>query len=236
MGLIVRIDVDRPYGQHGFLRHVASRIASDYALPRIGGLRYLDELKTILRILNANGRQAYVYFRKCSYPSQEVIELMQAGGHHFGLHLENSRSTESFGEELQSLEKTLGRKVETVSKHGSGQHQYGRHHYAPYEPERYIEWARAAGMKAFLGNLEDPRIQPEIREGLVYFPAAFWLEPHWRDMKKFPLAWLLEEAQRRDVVMLLHADNVTSDPEIMREFVSAIEKLETALLPGTNPA
>jgi hypothetical protein len=233
MALIVRIDVDRPYGKQGFLRHVASRLASDYSLPRIEGLRYLDELKTILRILNANGRQAYVYFRKCTYPSREVIELMQAGGHQFGLHLENSRSVETFREELHALEKTLARKVTTFSKHGSGKIKYGRHHHAPYEPERYLVWAQENGMKAFLGNLEDPRIEPEERDGLVYFPSAFWLEPHWRDMEQFPLAWLLDEAKKRDVVMLLHADNVTSDSAIMREFVAAVETLETILLPGT---
>jgi hypothetical protein len=233
MALIVRIDVDRPYGKQGFLRHVASRLASDYSLPRLECLSYLDELKTILRILNANGRQACVFFRKCSYPSREAIELMRAGGHRFGLHLENSRSEATFREELHALEKTLGHSVDTVSKHGSGQIKYGRHHYAPYEPERYIEWARRAGMKAFFGNLEDPRIEPGERDGLVYFPAAFWLEPHWRDTAQFPLAWLLEEARRRDVVMLLHADNVTSDPEILREFVTAVETLETTLLPGT---
>jgi hypothetical protein len=233
MALIVRIDVDRPYGKQGFLRHIASRLASDYSLPRIEGLRYLDELKTILRILNANGRQAYVYFRKCTYPSREVIELMQAGGHQFGLHLENSRSVETFREELHALEKTLARKVTTFSKHGSGKIKYGRHHHAPYEPERYLVWAQENGMKAFLGNLEDPRIEPEERDGLVYFPSAFWLEPHWRDMEQFPLAWLLDEAKKRDVVMLLHADNVTSDSAIMREFVAAVETLETILLPGT---
>ncbi len=35
MALIVRIDVDRPYGKQGFVRHVASRISSDYFLPRM---------------------------------------------------------------------------------------------------------------------------------------------------------------------------------------------------------
>jgi hypothetical protein len=233
MSLILRIDVDRPYGKQGLLRHIASRLRTDYYLPRFEWLRYLDELKTILRILNANGRQAHVYFRKCSYPSQEVTELMQAGGHQFGLHLENSRTEETFREELQSIEQALDHRITTVSKHGSGDKQYGLHHYAPYEPERYLEWARKAGMKAFLGNLEDPRIEPEERDGLIYFPAAFWLEPYWRDTERFPLAWLLDETRRRDVVMLMHADNVTSDPEIMREFVTVVETLETTLLPGT---
>jgi hypothetical protein len=63
MALIVRIDVDRPYGKQGLVRHVASRIASDFFLPRMEWLRYLDELKTILRILNANGK-----IRSCVLP------------------------------------------------------------------------------------------------------------------------------------------------------------------------
>ena len=231
MALIVRIDVDRPYGKQGILRHLASRISSDYYLPRMNWLRYLDELKTILNILNANGRSAYVFFRKCTYPTPEVCDLMNAGGHQYGLHLENSRSAETFSEELQSLQRQLGRRVEAFTKHGSGRASYGWHHYAPYAPERYLDWGRQAGLKVFFGNLEDPRLMPAKDGGLLFFPSAFWLEPDWRDTKRFPLEWLLNEAAERDVVMLLHPDNVTADPEIMREFRMAIEKLDTVILP-----
>lgn len=228
MALIVRIDVDRPYGKQGFVRHVASRISSDFFLPRMDWLHYLDELKTILRILNANGKSAHVFFRKCTYPTPEVCELMEEGGHHFGLHLENSRSFATFQEELGVLEQLLGRKVIEFSKHGSGRLHLGRHHYAPYEPERYLPWARQAGMRVFFGNLEDPRLRPVQDGELLFYPSAFWLEPHWRDTRKFPIEWLLDEAVERDVVMLMHPDNVTSDAEIMREFLMAIEKLEAA--------
>jgi hypothetical protein len=34
--------------------------------------------------------------------------------------------------------------------------------------------------------------------------------------------------------MLLHADNVTASPEIMRDFLVAIERLEAAVLPGLS--
>lgn len=228
MALIVRIDVDRPYGKQGVVRHIASRISSDYFLPRMEALRYLDELKMILRILNANGSSAHVFFRKCTYPTQAISELMEVGGHRFGLHLENSRSAETFREELGSLEGALGRRVTEFSKHGSGRLHLGRHHYAPYEPERYIPWAAQAGMRLFFGNLENPELRP-VQEGeLLVYPSAFWLEPFWRDTKKFPIEWLLREAAERDVVMLMHPDNVTSSAEIMREFLMAVEGLETA--------
>ena len=239
MALIIRIDVDRPYGKQGFVRHVASRVSSDYFLPRMPGLRYLDELKSILRILNANGRTAHVFFRKCTYPTPAVRALMDEGGHQFGLHLENSRSAETFNEELHSLERMLGRRVTGFSKHGSGRLHLGRYHYAPYEPEKYLTWGKDAGMKYFLGNLENPELRPTQDGDLLCYPSAFWLEPHWRDTKRFPIEWLLREAAERDVVMLLHPDNVTSSAEIMREFVVAVEKHETVVLEpalASNPA
>jgi len=231
MALIVRIDVDRPYGKEGLARHVASRIASDFYLPRMERLRYLDELKSILHILNANGKSAHVFFRKCTYPSPGVCELMEKGGHQFGLHLENSRSEETFREELACLEKELGRRVVEFSKHGSGRLHLGRHHFAPYEPERYFPWARQSRMRHFFGNLEDPTLRPVQNGELLYYPSAFWLEPYWRDTKKFPIEWLLTEAAERDVVMLMHPDNVLASSEIMKEFILVVERAETAVMP-----
>ncbi len=231
MALIIRIDVDRPYGKQGFVRHIASRISSDYFLLRAGWLRYLDELKSILHILNANGKTAHIFFRKCTYPSPVVRELIEAGGHRFGLHLENSRSEQTFREELDSLERALGQRVVEFSKHGSGRLHLGKHHFAPYEPERYLPWARQAGMRLFFGNLENPELKPVHDGELTFYPSAFWLEPYWRDTKRFPIEWLLNEAAEREVVMLMHPDNVTANPEIMREFVMAIENLETAEFP-----
>jgi hypothetical protein len=233
MALIVRIDVDRPYGKQGIVRHIASRIGSDYFLPRITWLGYLNELKTILNILNANGKSSYVFFRKCTYPTSEICELMQEGGHQFGLHLENSRSAETFREEVRSLQQELGRPVTSFSKHGSGRLCLGRHHFAPYEPERYLPWGRQAGMKVFFGNLEDPDLKPIQHDGLLCFPSAFWLEPHWRNTKQFPIQWLLSEAATRDVVMLLHPDNVAASPVIMQEFITAIKTLDTVVLPAS---
>ncbi len=108
------------------------------------------------------------------------------------------------------LSRLLGRRVIEFSKHGSGRLHLGRHHYAPYEPERYLPWARQAGMRVFFGNLEDPELRPVQDGELLFYPSAFWLEPYWRDTRRFPIEWLLSEAAERDVVMLMHPDNVTS--------------------------
>ena len=161
MALIIRIDVDRPYGRRPLVRH-------------------------------------------CTLPSRSILELLDIGRHEIGLHLENSRSFATFLEEMQIVEHHLGRKVLALSKHGSGGARFGFHHYAPYEPERYVEWARQASMRLFLGNLQDPSLEPtKAGNDLLVFPSAYWLEPPWRDTKKFTLDWLLARARHQDFKKLI---------------------------------
>lgn len=230
MSLILRIDVDRPYGKQGFVRHLASRLTADWDLPIVPGLNYLAELKSILQILNSYGRPAYVFFRQCSLPNEAVCRLMDAGGHCYGLHLEDSRSYETFAHERELLEAKLGRRVNVFSKHGSGVHRYGHHHYPPYEPQRYLSWARQSAMRVLFGNQEDPTVLPKIEETLVYFPAAFWLEPAWRDTQRFSIEWLINEAQQRDVVMLLHPDNVMSSGVLRQQFLQVVQAVTSRRL------
>src|SRR5262245_56849340 len=96
MALIVRIDVDRPYGKTPFLRHVFSRLGSDIYFPKIDSFGYLRELHVILQLLNELNARAYIFFRRCTLPSDSILKLIDDGGHEIGLHLENSRTLESF--------------------------------------------------------------------------------------------------------------------------------------------
>lgn len=231
MSLIVRIDVDRPYGKGPLLRHVLSRIGSDVYFPRVESLGYLLELETILRMLNQAKARSYVFFRRCTLPTPAVMDLIAAGEHEIGLHLENSRSLQTFCHERKLLERYVGRPVFSISKHGSGKNKYGFHHYAPYEPEKYIAWAHESGMKVFLGNLEDPTIpRSDASSGLEVFPSAFWLEPSWRDTARFPVEWLLERAAETDVVLLMHPDNVLADASLTRDLERLLGALPTRLL------
>jgi hypothetical protein len=228
MAVIIRIDVDRPYGRSPLPRHLLSRLSSDLYFPRFDGLGFLAELRTMLAWLNESGARSYVFFRRCTLPSGATLELLEKGGHEIGLHLENSRSLATFQEETKLLERHIQRKVRAVSKHGSGGAKFGLHHYAPYEPERYVEWAGQSSMRLFLGNLEDPTLAPE-RAGneLVVFPSAFWLEPHWRDTNRFTVDWLLDAARERDVVMLVHPENVLAQPELVADFKKIIRTSES---------
>ena len=230
MALILRIDVDRPYGKRGFLRHCCSRIASDFWFPRIDVLNYLDELKTLLKFLNQKGIAAYVFYRVCTTPSNDVIKLMNDGGHRYGLHMENSRTYRTFLRERSRLENILQRKIKVFSKHGSGSIKYGWHHYFPYEPEKYCEWALDAGMTAFFGNKENPALEAYVKDHFTYYPSAFWLEPSWRDTSKYPIHWLVVEALKRDIVMLMHPDNVLASNVLLKQLDFVLDSVPTVIL------
>lgn len=181
-------------------------------------------------LLNKKHAQAYVFFRRCTLPSATVMRLLEQGGHEIGLHLENSRSYTSFTGEKLMLEQHVGRRVKALSKHGSGGAKHGYHHFAPYEPQRYLEWARESGLRLFLGNLEDPTLQPKSGPGgVLSFPSAFWLEPHWRDTAAFTVEWLMTHAQNRDIVLLVHPENVLDNPELTTAFNRLIGRLETKI-------
>lgn len=231
MALIIRIDVDRPYGRRPFARHFLSRMSSDLYFPKIAGFGFLAELQTMIGWLNDENARAYIFFRRCTLPSKPVLKLLEAGGHEAGLHLENSRSYETFCEEIQIVQEHLGKKVLAVSKHGSGGAKFGFHHYAPYEPEKYVEWAQRASMRLFLGNLEDPSVEPtKAGDELLFFPSAFWLEPHWRDTRKYTVDWLLERAAHQDIVLLVHPENVLAHPALVADFQTLIRTLKSRIL------
>jgi len=230
MAIIIRIDVDRPYGKTPFLRHLLSRLSSDLYFPRIEAFGYLQELKVMLRMLNERKARAYLFFRRCTLPSSSVLNLIEQGRHEIGLHLENSRSFESFAMEKEIIERHVKREVHSVSKHGSGGAKFGYYHYAPYEPEKYAAWGRRAGLKLFLGNLEDPTTEViNDGQGLVFFPAAFWLEPYWRDTNNFTIDWLLAQAKTRDIVLLVHPENVLASSELTGQFRTLLDLVETKI-------
>jgi hypothetical protein len=194
-------------------------------------LGYLKELKVVLQVLNDVGARAYVFFRGCTLPSDSVLRLIEKGRHKIGLHLENSRSFETFMAEWRMLERHVGKVVYAFSKHGSGGSKYGLRHYAPYEPEKYVEWAKRSGMRLFLGNGEDPSIASSVdASGFCVFPSAFWLEPAWRDIKVYTIEWLLRNAKREDVVLLIHPENVLSAPSLLNDFKSLLRSLDTKVL------
>jgi hypothetical protein len=159
------------------------------------------------------------------------LRLINEGGHEIGLHLEDSRSLETFASEKSALETWIGKPVTAMSKHGSGIGKYGLRHYAPYEPDKYVAWGQRTGMKLFFGNLEDPSFEVCVDpQGFRMFPSAFWLEPAWRDTETFTIDWLLSRACASDVVLLIHPENVLSAPALTRSLDLLLNSLDTRIL------
>ncbi|HEY0088848.1 MAG TPA: hypothetical protein VGB37_08390 [Candidatus Lokiarchaeia archaeon] len=230
MSLILRIDVEHPYGKKPLFNHMLSRISSDLYFPKIELFKYLNDLKVILKLLNQINARSYIFFRRCTMPTSTVLELIDKGNHIIGLHLENSRSFNTFKRELGYFAKKLNHKIYVFSKHGSGKKRYGLYHYAPYDPKKYVEWGKRLKMKIFFGNLENPTSKDYYDESLLVFPSAFWLEPFWRNTKKFNIDWLINEAYKRDVVLLIHPNALVLDKDIKEDFFFIINKIPTKII------
>jgi|ERR1039457_4226028 hypothetical protein len=231
MSVILRIDVDSSYGKKNLLNHLFSRLTSDFDLPPIMRLKYLEYLSNFIKYLNDKSIQGIFFFRKCTLPTKELLKDIQAGGHVVGLHLENSRSFETFKNEVEIIENSINSKVEVFSKHGSGIYKYGYYHYPSYEPEKYLKWGLNLGLKTFFGNLEDSTISSYYTdEGLLFFPSAFWLEHHWRDINSFDINWLIRESKIRDIVVLIHVENILNNKLYSDELDLIIQNTQIKIL------
>ena len=94
-----------------------------------------------------------------------------------------------------------------------------------------MDWARQAGMKLFLGNMEDPSLKPSVeKNGFSFFPSAFWLEPSWRRTDIFTIDWLLNHAKSSYIVLLIHPENLLADPCLLESFRNILQTLETQIL------
>jgi hypothetical protein len=86
-------------------------------------------------------------------------------------------------------------------------------------------------MSLFLGNQQDPSLSAAIYDRTFsVYPSAFWLEPHWRDTAKFTVEWLLNAAVDRDIVLLVHPENVLADPNLVTDFRRLINTLGSSVL------
>lgn len=218
MPLILRVDVDKPYGRHTFPRKVLSKLVEDYVhnLPPQKG--YLSHLKTFIRYCNTHGVKGHFFHRLCTSPDSETLALYAAGGHRFGLHLENSRSRDHLKNEMDQLRKRCHREdISTFSKHGSGQQKLGKFHYAPYEPELYKKWAEELGYQFHSGNgtAEVPAAL-EAKNG--FHEQLFWMEPYYRYPGFNRLDSLIKYAKTGDGVILIHPCNYLADTDTAADF------------------
>jgi hypothetical protein len=227
MPLALRIDVDKPYGNHSFIRKLASKFFEETALPS-PNFGYLDHLRTFLDILKIHNIVATFYFRLCSLPSHSLLKEMVLSGHKIGWHLENSKTYETFFQELKVFKKKTGIIPHSFTKHGSGTKKLGRYHYPTYEVEKYIEWSKISEIPFIFGNdAFSPRQQSEQN----FFPACFWVEKPYRNKQFNEINSVISKAQTETIPILTHPENVVRDDECLQDLLEIFEKARLNNIP-----
>lgn len=225
MSLVLRVDVDKPFGHASLMRKIASKLVEDY----LGSIspnfpKYLSHQIQFLQYCNDNSVPGFFYYRTCTKPSKVVSELMKAGGHKTGFHAENTRSLETLSAELGRFRDFVSpAPVETFTKHGSGVLKLGKHHYPPYEPNKYKEWAKELNCSFPFGN-EICEKEEDLFEVDGFHDAMFWIEPDYRNPKFNTIEQVLSAAKHHRVIVLIHPENFASHKTVSDEFKTLVKR------------
>ena len=206
MALILRIDVDKPYGRKNLKQKILSKLREDLWFPPFSLLGYLRDLRNILYFLDEFAINAHLFFRTCTLPKKKYLNGPLLDKHQLGLHAENTRSLESFKRELRYVQKYFEpRKICSFTKHGSGNWKGGRNHYPSYEPDKYLEWGNDVGVPFLFGNLEDFAETCEPHKVNHFYPGAFWIDRPYTNLEYFDLKKVIEKAKVRNIVVIMHS-------------------------------
>ncbi len=226
MSIVLRVDVDKPYGNANIFRKVISKVMEDYiGTAFTHSPAYLSHQVQFLEFCNQNKVPGYFYYRTCTRPNEKVLELMDAGGHKTGFHAENTRTLETFEAELTAFRNKLpGVEVGTFSKHGSGVLKLGKHHYPPCEPEKYLEWAKQVKCIYPSGNDICETAEDLYADENGFHKRIFWVEPDYRVPGFNTVEQLVQAAKKERVVILVHPENYITHKQVADEFKLLVKR------------
>jgi hypothetical protein len=223
MALILRADVDKAYGRSNFIKRVASKLAEDYWFPSVTSLGYLSHVVDFAQFCDSQKIKGVFYHRLCTAPFINVQNILIQGGHKIGFHAENTKTAESFLDELnQFKKKTNLQNIDSFTKHGSGTLKLGKHHYPVYEPEKYIEWSSKYGIAYYFGN-EICKNKEELLAQNNFFADMFWVEREYRHPDFCEFQQLLDVARTDDVVVLIHPCNFCASKVVSDDFKQLVK-------------
>jgi len=223
MSLILRIDVDKPFGHHNMVSRIKSKISENYFnINWLLNSGYLMHLKELLDHLNGIKISAFIYFRYCTAPDKDVLNLLEAGEHHFGFHAENTRTEDLFLNELRLFEAEVGMNALSFTKHGSGKEKLGKNHYPKYEENKYIEWGKKH-LSFYFGNgiLKNKNLTNSEE---IYFPNMFWVHSSYRDESLFDISKVIKKARKEDVCIIIHPSNYYTFEIVKNDFNNIIKQ------------
>ena len=223
MSLVLRIDVDKPYGRANLKEKVLSKVRENYCFPAISSIGYLHHLKKFLAFLSEEEIEAHIYFRRYTLPPKRWLSESFLDGHMIGLHAENTKNYDTFKKELEEVQAHFSPRIlSSFTKHGSGQLSLGRNHYAPYEPSKYLKWAEALGIPFLFGN-EEINKSSEFSEQNQFYPRMFWIDRFYSDYERLTLQSVIDVAKEKNVIVIIHPANFMASKQVeddMRKLVS----------------
>ena len=227
MGVVLRVDVDKPYGNHTILRKIFSKFMEDFiGLSLTKSPFYLTHQIQFLQYCNSHDVRGYFYYRNCTIPNGKVTKLMQEGKHQFGFHAENTRSFDTFESELKTFRNKLQPlKIQTFSKHGSGVIKLGKNHYPPFEPIKYKEWAGKLNC-AFPSGNDICENGDNLTNEDGYHDKIFWIEPEYRHENFNKIEQLVKVAKEKKVVILIHPENFVRSKIVADEFRLLVDTMK----------
>lgn len=224
MKLILRLDVDIPFGNHTLFRKVISKIFEITDFHFINNY-YLDHVREIISILNSHNIKAIFYFRNCTYPDLKTKKMLLDSGHKIGFHCENTKSFITFQDELYRFLKKADLSIadlHSISKHGSGRLKLGKYHYPPYEPDKYIEWCHKLKIKFLFGNGiidNDTQLSNSLTE---FQNDCYWTEPWFRSHSVKHISDIFVNGDASILPLIAHPENLIRDPEVMSSLIDCI--------------
>ncbi len=222
MGLILRIDIDKPFGNNTFLRKVISKIREDYYFPPIISFGFLDQVYQFATLLHSHKIPAIFYFRNCTTPYKTLLKKLISMNHSIGFHAENTKSIETFSEELKLFSQNIGIEINNLhsfTKHGSGYYKLGKNHYPLYEEEKYKDFSKKAGLAFYFGNGQLNDFNSVInRNKSSFYKDVFWIEEGYRDLQNMSIEQLVTNAKNIDIPVLIHPENYYNRKQTQEDF------------------
>jgi len=211
MSIILRIDVDHPYNYKAILGKIGNFLI--FYVPFFPKFRinYLENLENLLILLNTHKIKSKIFFRRHTIPfnKSKILDLIKLGKHEICWHVDASNNFSVFKKEYEFICNKLKIKIRAFSKHGSGKlnKKLGYYHCPEYNELNLINWGNQLKLKEFYGNGENPSVYEIKENGLKIFSNAFWIDKKYRS-EKYNLNWLLKESKKRDIVLLIHPEDI----------------------------
>ena len=233
MPLIIRIDVDNPFNWQERNQKVFNYISLNWT-SKINWtwLGYLKCAHKFHDFLVKHEIPVTWFYTSFTLPDKVFLAQFRESDHGIALHAVQTDNWENFKKELEKINHYLGEPVRGFSKHGSGQRKLSKHHSPEYEELKFLEFARRAKLKYFIGNGEEPSEKELYQNSTIYWSNCFWANPAYRNENRYNHKWLEEQADKSEIVFLIHPGGWYFNMEVRKIMDWIVENINDFSMPS----